>query len=110
MFASIRRYRLISGSMDDLTRRVDDGFADEVWVQPGFVSYGLIDCGEGESVTISLFDGQHDAEASREQGAPAPAPAETRVGGVAHGGSSFRRSRSRAGAHRADASIMVARP
>jgi hypothetical protein len=65
MFASMRRYRLRRGSMEELTRRVDDGFADEIWVQPGFVCYELIDCGEGEIVTISVFDEPHQAQAAR---------------------------------------------
>ena len=43
MFASIRRYRLQRGSMDELTRRVDEGFAEEIGRQPGFVAYELID-------------------------------------------------------------------
>jgi hypothetical protein len=66
MFASIRRYRLIRGSMQELTRRVDDGFADEIRTQPGFVSYEFIDCGEGEIVTISVFGEAQQAEASRD--------------------------------------------
>jgi hypothetical protein len=66
MFASIRRYRLIRGSMDELTRRVDDGFAEQIAAQPGFVSYEFIDCGEGEVMTISVFGGSDEAEASRD--------------------------------------------
>ena len=48
MFASIRRYRLHQGEIDELARRVDDGFAEEIGAQPGFVSYEFIDCGGGE--------------------------------------------------------------
>jgi hypothetical protein len=66
MFASIRHYRLIRGSMDDLTRRVDEGFAEEIAAQPGFASYEFIDCGDGEVMTISVFSGSDEAEASRE--------------------------------------------
>jgi hypothetical protein len=66
MFASIRRYRLIRGSMDELTRRVDDGFAEQIAAQPGFVSYEFIDCGDGEVMTISVFSGSDEAEASRD--------------------------------------------
>jgi hypothetical protein len=65
MFASIRRYRLTRGSMEELTRRVDDGFADEICTQPGFVSYEFMDRGEGEIMTISLFGEAQHAEASR---------------------------------------------
>jgi hypothetical protein len=66
MFASIRRYRLTRGSMGELARRVDRGFADEICSQPGFVSYEFIDCGDGEIMTISLFSEAEQAEASRE--------------------------------------------
>jgi hypothetical protein len=66
MFASIRRYRLKRGAMDELARRVDEGFAEEIGAQPGFMSYEFIDCGAGEVVTISLFREVSQAEASRE--------------------------------------------
>jgi hypothetical protein len=66
MFASIRRYRLDSGSMDDLTRRVDEGFADQIAEQPGFVSYEFLDCGDSQVMTISVFRDADGAEASRD--------------------------------------------
>jgi hypothetical protein len=66
MFASIRRYRLQSGSMDELTRRVDEGFAEQISAQPGFVSYEFVDCGDDEVMTISVFREADEAEASRD--------------------------------------------
>lgn len=66
MFASIRRYRLIDGSMEELVRRVDDGFAERLRAQPGFVSYELIEAGEDMVVTVSLFATEEMAELSRE--------------------------------------------
>jgi hypothetical protein len=66
MFASIRHYRLSRGSMEELVRRVDQSFAERICTQPGFVSYELTDCGDGEIVTISLFERPEQAEASRE--------------------------------------------
>jgi hypothetical protein len=66
MFASIRRYRLQEGSMEELMRRVDEGFAAEIGRQPGFCSYEALDCGDGEVVTISVFGEAEQAEASRE--------------------------------------------
>ncbi|HTE62977.1 MAG TPA: hypothetical protein VK631_21665 [Solirubrobacteraceae bacterium] len=66
MFASIRRYRLRRGSMDELTRRVDEGFAEEIGRQPGFVAYEFIDCRDGEIMTLSVFREADQAEASRE--------------------------------------------
>jgi hypothetical protein len=66
MFASIRCYRLHEGSMDDLTRRVDEDFAEQIAQQPGFISYEFLDCGDGEVMTISAFRGEDEAEASRD--------------------------------------------
>jgi hypothetical protein len=66
MFASIRSYRLTRGSIEELTRRVDQGFAEEISKRPGFISYELIDCGDGAIMTMSLFHEAEQAEASRE--------------------------------------------
>jgi hypothetical protein len=66
MFASIRRYRMRKGSMDELAVRVDEGFAEEICAQPGFVSYEFVDCGDGEVTTISIFRDAEGAAGSRE--------------------------------------------
>lgn len=66
MFASVRHYRLQQGSMDELARRVDASFAEELSSQPGFVSYEFLDCGDGEVMTVSVFQTAEEAEASRE--------------------------------------------
>lgn len=65
MFASIRRYRMHKGSMDELARRVDEGFAEEIRAQPGFVSYEFVDCGDDEVTTISIFREADGAAGSR---------------------------------------------
>jgi hypothetical protein len=62
MFASFRRYRLRSGAIDVLARRVDDGFAEELSAQAGFVSYEFMDAGDGDVITLSVF---HDADGAR---------------------------------------------
>jgi hypothetical protein len=54
------------GSMKILTRLVDDGFAERIASQTGFVSYEFVDCGDGEIMTISIFHEAEQAEASRE--------------------------------------------
>jgi hypothetical protein len=51
--------------MEELARRVDDGFAEEISAQPGFVSYEFVDCGDGEVITLSIFREADEAEASR---------------------------------------------
>lgn len=62
----MRRYRLEAEQSDEFTRRVDATFADRIAAQPGFVSYVLIDCGEGDLFTLSLFAEAGQAHASRE--------------------------------------------
>jgi hypothetical protein len=52
--------------MDELMRRVDDGFAERISAQDGFVSYHAIDLGDGDIITVSVFGDPRQAEASRE--------------------------------------------
>jgi hypothetical protein len=66
VFASIRRYRLQGGSMEDVARRVDESFAEEIGRQPGFVAYEFMDCRDGEIITLSVFRDADQAQASLE--------------------------------------------
>jgi hypothetical protein len=52
--------------MDDLARRVDEEFAEELCAQPGFISYEFMDCGGEEIMTVSMFGEAAQAESSRE--------------------------------------------
>jgi hypothetical protein len=51
--------------MEELTRRVDEEFAEAIGRQPGFVAYEFMDCGDGEIMTLSIFGEGAQAEASR---------------------------------------------
>ena len=66
MFASIRRYCLVEGSMDELMHRVDESFVAQLAAQDGFVAYQAIELGGGELITVSVFREPRQAEASRE--------------------------------------------
>ena len=66
MFASVRRYRLESGSIDDLLHLVDTDFAESVQEMDGFMEYQVLECGNGEIITISTFKDRRSAEASME--------------------------------------------
>jgi hypothetical protein len=66
MFASIRRYQLARGSMDELMRRVDESFVEQIGAQEGFVSYHAIELPDNELISVSVFSGPRQAEASRE--------------------------------------------
>ena len=52
--------------MEELTRRVDEGFAEDIGRRPGFAAYEFIDCGDGEIITLSVFRDADQADASRE--------------------------------------------
>ena len=69
MFASVRRYRLESGSIDDLLHLVDSDFAESVEEMDGFMEYQVLECGNGEIITISTFRDRQSAEASMEMAA-----------------------------------------
>jgi len=66
MFASIRCYVLQGALTEDVAQPVEADFADRIAAQPGFVWYGLLDCGGGALMTISVFHEREQAAASRE--------------------------------------------
>ena len=69
MFASIRRYRMQSGSMDDLLHLIDSDFAETIGEAEGFVAYEVVDCGDGELMTMSVFRDREAAVASEDMAA-----------------------------------------
>jgi hypothetical protein len=64
MFASIRRYRLDAGAMDDLLHLIDTDFAESISEVDGFVAYEVLDCDGSEVVTMSIFRDEDSAQAS----------------------------------------------
>ena len=69
MFASIRRYRLESGSMNELMTLIDTSFTEHVQKIEGFVEYQALECGNGELITITTYHDRKAAEASTETAA-----------------------------------------
>lgn len=69
MHATIRRYRVSGGSMDELLHEVDTGFAELIQEMDGFIAYECLDCGSGTLITISTFRDRAAAEASTEAAA-----------------------------------------
>ena len=67
MFASVRRYRLRTGSIGELMHIVDEVFADEIEAMDGFEAYHALDCGGGEIISISLLRDQAAAQESDER-------------------------------------------
>jgi hypothetical protein len=56
MYASIRRYRMGAGSMDDAMHLADTELADRFAAEPGFVDYQAIDTGDGTVTSVTIFD------------------------------------------------------
>ncbi len=65
MYASVRKYA-IRGSMDELLKRIREGFVPIVRNAPGFKSYSVVRVRGNDVVTISVFDNQAQARQSNE--------------------------------------------
>lgn len=65
MYVSVRKY-VIRGSMDELLRRIRDGFVPIVRAAPGFRSYSVVRVRGNEVVTISVFESQAQARLSND--------------------------------------------
>lgn len=66
MFVSIRTYRIGQGSVEDVMRRVDRDLADAFAREPGFISYEVAKTGDQTIASITMFQGQEEAEASNQ--------------------------------------------
>jgi hypothetical protein len=64
MHITIRSRKMTSGSVDELMRKLDQGFMPIVSQAPGYVAYYCIDSGDGVVSAISIFDDESTAEAS----------------------------------------------
>ena len=53
MFMSIRSYRVRPDQRDEVVRRVDDGWADQLKKQSGFVAYYVVASGPEELVSMT---------------------------------------------------------
>jgi heme-degrading monooxygenase HmoA len=69
MFSSIRRYSVRRGAVEELSRRVQEGFVPLVRQMKGFRGYYLINGGPDVLITISVFDSADEAFASNEKAA-----------------------------------------
>ena len=69
MFASIRKYRVRRGSVEELARRVQEGFVPLLRQVQGFRSYYLLDGDPDVLITISISYSADEALGSNEQAA-----------------------------------------
>jgi hypothetical protein len=66
MYAMLRVYRMGTGSVDDLMRKVDSGFADQLQQELGIVDYQAIDAGDGIVITTTYFADEERCMQSQE--------------------------------------------
>jgi hypothetical protein len=66
MHTTIRQYRCDPSDVEEITRRVDETFADDISKLDGFDGYELVDCGNGTMFTITVFEDRETAERSTE--------------------------------------------
>jgi heme-degrading monooxygenase HmoA len=69
MYASIRRYRMGAGSMDDAMHLADTEFADRLAEQPGFVDYQAVAVGDDMVVSMTIFEDEEQCLASNDAAA-----------------------------------------
>ena len=67
-YASIRRYDGVS-DVDEIIRRVEEGFVPILSGTPGFIAYYAIDQGDGTVASISVFENQAGADESNQRAA-----------------------------------------
>jgi hypothetical protein len=69
MYASIRRYRMGEGSMDDAMHLVDTELADRLSEAPGFVDYQVVSTGDDMITSMTIFESEDQCLASNDMAA-----------------------------------------
>lgn len=64
MYASIRKYSIRPGTAEEFLRRVQQGFVPLIRQASGFRAYSVLQVGDDEVISVSLFDSQAGAEES----------------------------------------------
>ena len=68
MFTTVRQYRCDPADVEEIVRLTDD-FADTVAEMDGFDGYEVVDCGDGNILTITVCDTREACERSIEMAA-----------------------------------------
>jgi quinol monooxygenase YgiN len=69
LYVAIRRYETDPKSVSEVVRRVREEFVPTVSKVPGFVSYTVLDAGNGTLATISMFQDKSGADESNRRAA-----------------------------------------
>jgi hypothetical protein len=67
--ASVRKFKVDPEQMDEILRRITDGFIPQIADAPGFTAYHAVDAGNGILITVTLGDDLDAVERSTEIGA-----------------------------------------
>jgi hypothetical protein len=66
MYAMIRHYRMGTGSVADLMRKVDTQFVDRLQTALDILGYQAIDAGDRRLITVTLFDSEEQCRRAQE--------------------------------------------
>jgi hypothetical protein len=70
MFISVRQYTIHdAGTVDEIVRRVNEGFVPIIKQTPGFVAYYAFHAGENVITSVSVFDDEAGGEESTRRAA-----------------------------------------
>jgi heme-degrading monooxygenase HmoA len=69
MYMAIRRLKIRPGLLDEAVRLVENELLPLLRSMPGFVEYEVVQIGEDEGLTISVFETQEQAEESNKRAA-----------------------------------------
>jgi hypothetical protein len=69
MYASIRRYRMGAGSMDDAMHLADTELADRLSEAPGFIDYQVVVTGNDMITSMTIFEDEDQCLASDDMAA-----------------------------------------
>ena len=64
MYIAIRRMKVKSGLFNEALQRIENGFVPVISTIPGYVEYIVMQAGEEEGITISVFEKKEQAEES----------------------------------------------
>lgn len=69
MYSAVRRYETDPKNVSEVKRRIEEEFVPIIRKVSGFVSYEVLDAGNGVLATISFFDSKTGAEESTQRAA-----------------------------------------
>ena len=69
MYVAIRRMKGQPGSIDEAALRIENGLVPILSSVPGFVEYDVVQVGEDEGLTISVYETQEQVEESNRRAA-----------------------------------------